>query len=309
MNGQVKMQEQSECVQNVTAPIGTEKRRFIIYKVTNRINGKVYIGQTVKSLDVRKKEHIRKARSVKSWFLHNAIRKYGKDAFYFEIIRYCVSKEELNEKEMELIKEFKTKAPLGYNMTDGGEGTMGYYPSQETRAKMGKAHKGNKYSLGCKHSEERKAEERKRMIGNTYMVGRKLSDETRARVSKSLMGNKRMVGYKHSEETKEKVSKFQKGRPKSEETRAKMSAAAKGRKVTDETKAKLAKSWIARKQKVNSPIASNTSGVPGVSWHKAASKWRAEITINNKYKYLGLFNNKQDAGDAYLRAKHESRCL
>jgi hypothetical protein len=46
----------------------------------------------------------------------------------------------------------------------------------------------------------------------------------------------------------------------------------------------------------------NTSGAKGVTWHRAASKWRAEICADGKYIYLGLFSDLRDAENAYNRA-------
>jgi group I intron endonuclease len=282
-----------------------ESNQFIIYKVTNIVDGKVYIGQTATTLSERWAGHIRKTKAECPYCLARAIRKYGLDNFVAEEVCRCLSKSELNAKEIELIKALNTKAPAGYNMTDGGEGNLGFYPSGETRAKMGRAHKGNKYSLGVRPSEETRAKLSKARMGNTNSLGVKHSAETKGRISKSLMGNKHMLGKHLSSEAKAKVSKFQKGRPKSEETKAKISAACMGRKVTDETREKIAESWIGRRQKENLPIATNRSGIRGVSWHKTASKWRAGITINNKTIHLGLFDDLQEAGAAYLKAKQE----
>ena len=47
----------------------------------------------------------------------------------------------------------------------------------------------------------------------------------------------------------------------------------------------------------------NTSGYTGVNWSKQCKKWRAEICVNNKSKYLGLFENIDDAISAYNNAK------
>ncbi len=56
---------------------------------------------------------------------------------------------------------------------------------------------------------------------------------------------------------------------------------------------------------LNRPMKHNTSGVLGVSWHKAARKWWAQITLNRVHNNLGLFDNKDDAQQAYLNAKRK----
>lgn len=256
MNGQAKLQEQSDYTQSATV----STRRFIIYKVTNQINGKAYVGQTIVSLRERMLGHIRKANAGCPYSLSRAIIKYGADKFVFEEVCSCQSKEELNAKEKELIKELNTKVPAGYNMTDGGEGVFGFHPSDITRAKMGLAHKGNKYSLGVKHSDEWKANKSKQMMGNTHMVGRKLSDEHKAKVSKSLIGNKRMVGRKLSDEAIAKRTEKQRGMKRSEETRKRISAAVKGRKMTNEAKENMKKAWAIRKQKMAACVCTANEG-------------------------------------------------
>lgn len=310
----------------------SEQRKFIIYKVTNLVDGKSYIGQTVRSLAKRRIGHIQKVNCGSKSYFHNAIRSYGVDAFEWEIICLCLSKTEADTKECEFIKVLDTKVPYGYNLTDGGEGHLGFYPTEETRAKMGEAHKGNKYALGLKHSDatkarlsklltgnknclgykhpdEFKAKVSKIMTGNKYMVGYKMPEETKAKISKGMMGKKNNLGNKPSEETKEKLSLALKGRKKSDETRAKMSDAQKGHKVSDEARAKRANTWAVWRQTLNTdklPRKSNKSGITGVYWSKRNSKWKAEITINSKNKFLGLFDDKQEAGKAYLKAKQES---
>ena len=89
-----------------------------IYKITNKVNGKSYIG---KSVDIEKRfnEH-KKYQSDKNKTLYKAIKKYGVENFSFEIIDIC-GKEELDEKEIYYIKKFNTLG-FGYNMTIGGDG-------------------------------------------------------------------------------------------------------------------------------------------------------------------------------------------
>ncbi len=232
MNGPVKTQEPSGCVQSVIVPTGTEKRKFIIYKATNRANGKIYIGQTVELLKYRKAAHIRKALEGSRYYFHNAIRKYGPDVFVWEAICLCLSKDEADKKEGKFIKSFNAKGPLGYNMTDGGEGTLGCHPSEETRIKMSMAtklviqRKGAPYFLGMKHTAESRAKitaaqtgkkrgpysnEHNEKIRNA-LRGRTISEEQKAQISKTL------TGYKHSDETKAKMSKSRTGTKRSAET-------------------------------------------------------------------------------------------
>jgi group I intron endonuclease len=113
----------------------------IIYKATNTVNGKVYIGQTVRTLEVRKYAHEYSARNGSDAHFHRAIRKYGTDAFKWEIIDTATTKDELDEKEKYWIAHYDA-VNNGYNMTEGGEGTLGWKPSEEIRRKWSKTRKG-----------------------------------------------------------------------------------------------------------------------------------------------------------------------
>lgn len=103
----------------------------LIYKATNKINGKIYIGQTVRSFIERqtahKRESFNKLHSSYNYPFHRAIRKYGFDNFEWEIIEKC-PRELLNEKEIHYISVFKSYAPKnpnGYNLTIGGDNHWG----------------------------------------------------------------------------------------------------------------------------------------------------------------------------------------
>lgn len=112
-------------------------RSYDVYKVTNKINNKVYIGITSKGLSARWKEHLYNAEHDCPFKLHRAIRKYGKENFSIELIDFCNSWEELEEKEKYYISEYKSlQDEFGYNMTEGGDGTIGRYVTMETRDKI-----------------------------------------------------------------------------------------------------------------------------------------------------------------------------
>lgn len=105
----------------------------IIYRATNVINGKVYIGQTTKSLEERMHKH---ANSLETKFIfQRAIEKYGIDNFEIEIVDVFYSKEECIEKEKLHIwlNDSWENRELGYNLTPGGEwgDTISHHPDRE----------------------------------------------------------------------------------------------------------------------------------------------------------------------------------
>lgn len=101
-----------------------------IYKIVNLLNGKFYVGQ-------RSKESKNDYYFGSGKILKNAISKYGKENFEKIIIEDNISnKESLNEKEIYWIKELKSRDIYGnYNLTDGGDGTIGYKHTLEDNAK------------------------------------------------------------------------------------------------------------------------------------------------------------------------------
>lgn len=92
---------------------------MFVYKITNNINGKSYIGQTKRSPHIRWKEHKTRNNSVCPK-LKRAFEKYGTENFSFEILCEVNTLEELNKKEVELISKYNT-IDNGYNIDMGGK--------------------------------------------------------------------------------------------------------------------------------------------------------------------------------------------
>lgn len=87
-----------------------------VYKITNRINGKSYIGITNNW-----KKRLENHKCGKKQLVDKAIQKYGKENFDYDVIFENLSKEEAKEQEKHLIEKYNTKAPNGYNISSGGD--------------------------------------------------------------------------------------------------------------------------------------------------------------------------------------------
>ena len=105
-------------------------KRFVIYGFENKINHKMYIGQTQRTLKERIKQHLRDDLCVDL-----SIKKYGIGNFHVIVLEECKTLEELNEREIYWIKRLNCKTPNGYNRTDGGEGSKGYTHTSEEISK------------------------------------------------------------------------------------------------------------------------------------------------------------------------------
>ena len=149
---------------------------MFVYKVTNRVNGKVYIGQTTRTIAIRWKQHCNPAND-QCLALHRAINKYGKENFTVEQIDVASDSEELNKKEQYWIAHYDSIAPKGYNMTTGGgQGEI----AEETRYRLGNANRGKHLS---EETKKKMSEARK---------GFKMSPES---IAKSVAGKRANGNY------------------------------------------------------------------------------------------------------------------
>jgi group I intron endonuclease len=135
----------------------------VIYKITNTVNGKFYIGVTTQLISVRFSQHICHA-TTKSpqGMLPKAIRKYGRDAFVIEQLDQLETGVDGLAAEAEYIAILKPQ----YNCTEGGLGQRGMIVSDETRAKISVLKTGNRYRAGTRNSEATRQKQRERGLAN-----------------------------------------------------------------------------------------------------------------------------------------------
>lgn len=112
---------------------------MLVYKITHKYSGKVYIGQTVQKLTHRLRAHFSLSQSHNNTYIKRAIQKHGKNAFTVEVVSNCINREQLNDAEMYFIEFHNCLAPNGYNNHTGGNN---HIVSDETRLKQSIAHTG-----------------------------------------------------------------------------------------------------------------------------------------------------------------------
>jgi group I intron endonuclease len=228
-----------------------ERRDHKIYKYTNKVNGKVYIGRTCQTLEARANGNGKGYKHCT--YFYNAIKKYGWENFIGEILEENLNDKEAGEREVYYINLFdSTNKEKGYNLRDSDYRTY----KDETREKMRTAQLGKKHSEEArkKMSEQRKGRKmpeslkKKLLAANTGKkrpkeviekvrqanLGKKRSEETKRKMSELMKG--KYAGEKHpnwgkklSKEQKEKLRKSRVGLHLSEETREKLSKAIKGK--------------------------------------------------------------------------------
>jgi group I intron endonuclease len=151
----------------------------IIYKVTNILNGKVYIGQTIQTLSARKQAHAYRAKKGdKRTAFQIALLDEGFDNFTWDEINQAKNTEELSAKEKALIAHFNSTNPdKGYNGTDGGIKTV---YTAEAKQQISKAKKGQGAGKHPTKETCRKISEAKK--------GHPVTEETRRKLSEAHKG-------------------------------------------------------------------------------------------------------------------------
>lgn len=218
--------------------------QYSVYKITNKVNGKFYIGITKFSVEKRWEGHINRARksSRKTYFI-NAIRKYGSENFKTELLFGEPSKKAAQETEILLILDLCPE----YNSTFGGEVTDGFKHSEETKKALSEIGKKRGAPKLTPEQQAKSAASRR---------GKKMSEQAKLKLSAAAKG--RVSGFKGktspmkgctlSEETKLKMSEFKKlwWAKKREEN----GGVIKGRPLTDKEKENLSVKTKLRWQKI-----------------------------------------------------------
>jgi len=172
---------------------------YTIYKITNTVNGKFYIGK-------HQTENLDDGYMGSGKLVKRAIKKYGKDKFKKEILFLCESEQEMDQKEKELVEV----GSHTYNLCEGGKGGFGYI---------------NKNGLSIMTIDKLNTRRREKISAN--------SEFAQIMVDLAKKANKKSVERLQTLSQEERDQKYEnytfKGKIHSEETRAKMSLAAKGR--------------------------------------------------------------------------------
>jgi len=114
---------------------------MLVYRITNTVNGKVYIGIHGKTSDVQNRwmVHLKKAKCGSQLYIHRAIRKYGPGSFTVEVLHHAKTEEELRAMETFFIAQHQSHIrENGYNQTSGGDGL--WNPSDELRRRLSRIH-------------------------------------------------------------------------------------------------------------------------------------------------------------------------
>ncbi len=180
----------------------------VIYKITNKLNGRNYVGQTTKSIKERFNQHANNKKS----HIGRAIIKYGVKKFSIEVLEDCETQEQLNEREIFWIAKINCKHPNGYNQTDGGEGTLGFSHTTETRKLQAELRKGFRHTKKTKAKmsiDRRRKSPYKNLINEieklqlSYKELAKLLNLCPTSVSYKLIGK-----YNFTDKNKAKLEKF-----------------------------------------------------------------------------------------------------
>lgn len=227
-----------------------------LYVVTNKLNGKQYVGMTSRSMRQRRWEHLSAARNDSQYHFHKALRKYGEDSFEWEVVAQTLAHDDACESERRLIEQQRP----AYNLTVGGEGVS---CGPLTGARLEKAR-----SSIAKALEVRWQEPQARQLASQCSTATWQDPEIRERREEGI---RRAAATRDYSAFGYKISASLTGRTISDETKAKLSAANFGVKQEPEHVLKRvlgqcagniarAQGWLPKtvQQKARAPISNET---------------------------------------------------
>lgn len=251
--------------------------QYIIYKIQNKIDGKIYIGRTKRGLKRRLKEHINKRSSCR--YLKNAINKYGFDSFDFDIIGCANNEDDLCKLEKEFILQYKCISPNGYNLVlDTDQGRIFH---SETLQKMSnnvqgtiRATKTWSNYIGVRTRKDINVySARVTKCGKTYLRYYKTEDDAAEAYDKVVLY---LYGWNAKINFIEKISEYKKCDLKSF--------------FNDFTK--------------RQPLSSKYPGVSYAPYLKT-NKWRSIIYKNGKQINIGVYKTEKEAHEARENYKNK----
>lgn len=275
---------------------------MIIYKITNLINNKIYVGQDKNNNSF----YLGSGTAIK-----NAIKKYGKENFKKDILETCSDCNELNEKEIYWIDKLNSRdKEIGYNISKGGD--------EGNRSQHGSFYQCWVEKYG-KDEADIKLSEMKEKISKSikeigifsnygkngvykYWVEKYGKDEADIKLEnkknklRDIEKQKKLDNWHHSEETKKKISDSSKNRILSDETKKKISESRKGMIFSDEARENMS---LAQKGRISSN-----------KGKKLSNETKDKIRKKLKGKYYGNKNNPFEINNVkYNTLKEASESL
>ena len=288
---------------------------MVIYKTTNLVNGKQYIGRD---------SHNNPNYLGSGPLLKKAIKKYGKENFKKEVIEECSSFEQMVEREEHWLNYYDVgNNPMFYNLQNSGTGVIlkgernhfyGKKHSEESKRKMSESTRGEKNpNWGKHHSDKTKqkmslaqvgkvlSEETRKKLSISH-TGKYISDETKRKMRESQLridrcGEKNhMYGVKLSEEARAKISQKLKGRP----------SKLKGKTLSDEHRKKISEVVAGEKNPYFKGYVVCIGG-KYVGERHITSKWSSILGISKAHIYSHLKGKKYHNGikGNFLKWEHE----
>lgn len=271
---------------------------YQIYKIVNKLSGKVYIGCTTVGFESRFLQHIRLARKFAKTSLQYAMAKHGVINFECLLVEAVFSLSDMLDAEKKHILAFNSLSPNGYNLTTGGDGAFTF--SDDVKRRIGDASRGRIATLEAKANMslaakgKSKSKEHCESLAKAR-VGMKFSDSHLEAMSKARIGKKMKPRTKGlSEETKQKIREAALRQWSNPEALAHISKVRKGRVTTESAKLLIGEKsklkWSDDEYRVSliSKMTTAQKAVAGETSKKMKAMWSDPEYRANRLKNIEL---------------------